>query len=325
MKKPLISIIVPVYKSERTIKRCIDSLLVQTYNNFELILVDDGSTDNSGNICDEYKKKDNRVYVIHKNNEGVSSARNAGLNAAGGNYITFIDSDDYVTNRYLEHLSLLEADLAISGFKDMPEHTNGVVFLDDGFYKINEIGLLLSEKGNSMLFKSVWGKLFKANIIRQNRLYFDKNIIFGEDSLFMIQYLYYCQSICVVHDIDYFYFISSIKKYSISHENYKYTIQKKVDAYLKLHGKFSLSNYNYIESELKDVTSRLFLTELDQKFSLKNYTDFKSALDVSEILYINNTYGGRIYRIIISLVQKKHFFLSFIIIRFLYPLTMIKR
>ena len=100
----LISIIVPVYKAEKHLSECIDSIISQTYENFELILIDDGSPDNSGKICDEYAEKDKRIRAIHKENGGVSSARNTGLDNASGEYITFIDSDDFVDKQYLEKL-----------------------------------------------------------------------------------------------------------------------------------------------------------------------------------------------------------------------------
>lgn len=99
-----ISIIVPVYNAESYLKRCLDSIINQTYKNIEIILIDDGSTDKSGMICDEYKSHDDRIIVIHKANSGVSSARNSGLDIAGGEYIAFIDSDDYVPKNYLEML-----------------------------------------------------------------------------------------------------------------------------------------------------------------------------------------------------------------------------
>ena len=96
MAKPNISIIVPVYNIEEYLPRCIESILNQTYNNLELILVDDGSKDKSGEICDAYAKKDNRVVVLHKENGGSSSARNAGIAIAKGEYLGFVDSDDYI-------------------------------------------------------------------------------------------------------------------------------------------------------------------------------------------------------------------------------------
>ena len=106
----MISIIVPVYNAEKYLCECIDSILFQTHKNFELILVDDGSPDNSGEICDEYATRDERIKVIHKENGGVSSARNLGIEVSNGEYITFIDSDDFVDEKYLElmHNRILE-------------------------------------------------------------------------------------------------------------------------------------------------------------------------------------------------------------------------
>ena len=104
MVMPKLSIIVPVYNSEKYLCRCVDSILAQTFTDFELLLIDDGSEDESGNICDEYVVKDSRVRAFHKNNGGVSSARNLGLNKAKGEWIAFIDSDDYVDVSYCYEL-----------------------------------------------------------------------------------------------------------------------------------------------------------------------------------------------------------------------------
>ena len=102
MKK--ISVIVPIYNTEKYLKRCFDSILSSTYENLEVILVDDGSPDNSGKICDEYAARDSRIRVIHKKNGGLSSARNAGLDIATGDYVTFVDSDDYIASDIYEKL-----------------------------------------------------------------------------------------------------------------------------------------------------------------------------------------------------------------------------
>lgn len=104
MMNDLVSIIIPIYKVEKYLKQCIESVLNQKYSNFELILVDDGSPDGCGEICDEYGKKDSRIIVIHKENSGVSSARNAGLDIAKGKYIAFVDSDDYVSELYIYNM-----------------------------------------------------------------------------------------------------------------------------------------------------------------------------------------------------------------------------
>ena len=104
MNNGLVSLIVPVYKAEKYIYQSIDSLLAQTYNNIEVVLVDDGSPDNCGKICDEYAAKDSRVKVFHQQNRGVSAARNTGLAHIKGEWITFVDADDKVTEDYIEKL-----------------------------------------------------------------------------------------------------------------------------------------------------------------------------------------------------------------------------
>ena len=114
---PQISVIVPVYNAEKYLHRCIDSILAQTFSDFELLLIDDGSKDNSGRICDEYAAKDSRIRVFHKKNGGVSSARNMGLDNAKGDWITFVDSDDWVKQDYLySMISQPDADLIMSSF-----------------------------------------------------------------------------------------------------------------------------------------------------------------------------------------------------------------
>ena len=128
MEKPLISIIIPVYKVEKYLEKCIKSVLDQTYKNLQIILVDDGSPDNCGNICDNYAKIDNRIEVIHKENGGLSDARNVGLKKARGKYIGFVDSDDYVSNEMFENMynTLVNnnADVSICNFYTVIDNKN---------------------------------------------------------------------------------------------------------------------------------------------------------------------------------------------------------
>ena len=120
LDKPLISVIIPIYNVENYLAKCVNSVIDQNYKNLEIILVNDGSPDNCGSICDEYAQKDNRIVVIHKKNGGLSDARNAGLKISTGDFITFVDSDDYVNKDFISTLVSLiqdfEADIAISPF-----------------------------------------------------------------------------------------------------------------------------------------------------------------------------------------------------------------
>ena len=123
IKNEKVSVIVPVYNVEKYLKRCLDSIIDQTYSNIEIILIDDGSTDNSGTICDRYTKNDKRIIVIHKENGGLSSARNAGIEIATGKYLCFIDSDDYIENDMIEYLycgiKKYDVDIATCGFSNI--------------------------------------------------------------------------------------------------------------------------------------------------------------------------------------------------------------
>ena len=126
MKDKLVSVIVPVYNVEKYINRCIESILFQSYSNIEIILIDDGSTDNSGNICDLYKKKDKRIIVIHKKNGGLSDARNCGLKKMSGDYVMFVDSDDYIDANMISFLMndmlINDSDISICSYYYINEH-----------------------------------------------------------------------------------------------------------------------------------------------------------------------------------------------------------
>lgn len=193
---PTISVIVPVYNAEKYLHRCIDSILAQTYTDFELLLIDDGSKDQSGEICDEYAQKDTRVHVFHQENGGVSSARNLGLDNAKGEWITFVDSDDWVVCFFLEELFKgSDTDLSICGFK---------IQGSDEIWQCQPKDCSLDKQGIINLFESVeyrsyystpWCKLYRRKIIDQNGIRFNEMLKNGEDSLFVMQYFAYTKSI----------------------------------------------------------------------------------------------------------------------------------
>ena len=163
---PLISVIVPVYKVEKYLHKCVDSILVQTFRDFELFLVDDGSPDSCGKICDEYAEKDDRIIVIHKENGGLSDARNVAIDRAKGDYLTFIDSDDYVAPDYLESLyyalSQTDSDIAITNITTFDE--NGQY--DNEFYRITDkIEVLEGKDIFSTIYRpNACAKLYKRYI-----------------------------------------------------------------------------------------------------------------------------------------------------------------
>lgn len=199
----MISIIVPVYKVENYLHRCIDSILSQSFTDFELILVDDGSPDNCGKICDKYAQKDSRVRVFHKPNGGVSSARNLGLDNAKGEWIAFIDSDDYVDIDYLAELVSYS----------QKYETDYVITLNTISEYTSENSLILYPSAYSQLFSCYkfhdnghpWGKLYKTEIIKKNHLRFNTCIHLGEDAMFALQYLIETKNIILVRSNKYFY------------------------------------------------------------------------------------------------------------------------
>lgn len=209
---PKISVIVPVYKAEAYLHRCVDSLLSQTFQNFEILLVDDGSPDKSGEICDEYARKDTRVRVFHKQNGGVSSARNMGLDNARGEWITFVDSDDYVSKSYLDDFGLgkCNADLYMQGYRQFQEEK----IIRQSNFSVTKVQILpfsgCFEEGERLIIINYpWGKLFSHRVIKKNRLTFDLNISYGEDHLFVLSYMNDIQNIAVSPTCSYNYTIGN--------------------------------------------------------------------------------------------------------------------
>lgn len=201
MSVPKISVIVPVYKVENYLCKCVDSLLAQTFQDFELLLIDDGSPDRSGEICDEYAKKDNRIRVFHIPNSGVSAARNLGIEKSAAEWICFVDSDDYVGRMFLEDFGLnkFEANLYLQGYSILA----GSSIIKKHHFDLEYISLMSLDKVflygelNNILNSPVC-KLFKMSIVKKNKIKFDVNISFGEDHLFVLSYLSQIQNYAVV-------------------------------------------------------------------------------------------------------------------------------
>ena len=206
----MISIIIPVYNAEKYIEKCVDSLVNQTYKNLEIILVNDGSTDNSGSLCDSFAAKDDRIKVIHKQNGGVSSARNAGLDAAEGIYAAFVDSDDNLEiTAYEKSVSEMQQhnlDLLIFGYETVfPDHSIKKYMDCTMFtryeYKENIAKYITSGVG----FASTCHKVYRTEIINMFRIRFDETIKINEDGIFNCQYFTHSHYIKCIPDIFYHY------------------------------------------------------------------------------------------------------------------------
>lgn len=198
---PKVSIIVPVYNSEKTIQRCVDSILNQDYKDFELILADDGSEDGSAEICDNYAAADSRVSVLHKENTGVSDTRNKALDAAQGDYVQFLDSDDWIspeaTRLLVRAMEDNEADLVIADFyRVIGSKVSRKGDIDaEGVLSREEFGDYMIENPSDFYFGVVWNKLYRRDIIEKYQLRMDVTLSWCEDFIFNMEYELHCKRI----------------------------------------------------------------------------------------------------------------------------------
>lgn len=236
-----VSIIVPVFNVSNYLSQCLDSIINQTYQNIEIILVDDGSSDDSGKICDEFKEKDQRIIVIHQENIGVSNSRNNAIKLASGDYITFIDSDDLLDYEYVERL-ILKANKdtfslgKIATFKDKIIKNiscgEDIELLKDNFIELSRMYLL----------NSPCCRLYNTEIIRKNNIFFNSDLSLGEDLLFNLEYLNYVDKIYITNRELYYY-----RRISNDTLSFKYNSKMK-EIQILLFDKYT----NFFEKYLKD-------------------------------------------------------------------------
>lgn len=201
----LVSIIVPVYNVERYIAQCITSVLAQTYQKFELILVDDGSKDKSGEICDFYAKQDKRILVFHNANQGVSAARNFGIEHASGSRLCFVDSDDWVDTTYLsDMLKYADYDFVIQGMKQNKNEIKYQLRKFENNKDLFNVFISIALK-HETLFNAPVCRLFKLDIINNNKIRFDQRLSLGEDLMFNLTYMCYIRTSCITNTCSYNY------------------------------------------------------------------------------------------------------------------------
>lgn len=289
------SIIVPVYNVENELSKCIDSILRQSVEDFELILVDDGSTDRSGQICNDYGKKDRRIKVIHKSNGGVSSARNLGLDIANGDYIVFVDSDDYVTEDYLKKLYNPNVDMVLCGIKHVQVNRENCIILDNklyGVFNINEE--IINQIIESKYINTVYSKMYHNDIIKKNNIRFMEDMVMGEDTIFIIDYMKYINNMEVKRDVIYNYIKYERATLSTFNENSTYYlerlddyIEKNLLEYYKIQpnesfkkrkwGKYEWTIFQTINSEnMSFIKKRSILKKV---FKNKNYIELVKNID----------------------------------------------
>lgn len=284
---PLISIIVPVYNVEQYLERCVDSLIGQTFHNIEIILVDDGSPDNSGVICDDYAVRDNRIKVIHQKNAGVTEARIAGFELSSGEYISFVDSDDYISSDYIEYLygliNKFHVELAcchyynVYGEKIVPECRESV-----GYFDRKGIETLLSKnflydykQKRAAFFPGQCCKMMARKWVSAS-LYKSRGLKWGEDITMLIDVLYHISS---------FYVSSEQKYYYVQHQG-QTTRSADINTWNNLveHWRtiIRLDVNHYMTSQLAYRILRYIQVFMKNNLALAvSYVDFKRKVDLA--------------------------------------------
>ena len=251
-----VSIIVPIYKVEAYLQECLYSISNQSFNDFECILVDDGSPDKCGQICDEFAAKDSRFKVIHQENSGVSSARNKGIDIATGEYMCFVDSDDYWDKNLLE-VAVAKADkydVDVLCFDFRMLNGDSIVRVskgDSNNYTITSEEQYMEYTCKHLLNKSgwaPWSKLFKTSIIKENKIYFyDRSKVFAEDLLFYLEYLLHADKIKIINDVLYNY-IERDDSCTVSNT------ETRINEFIKLNIEF----YKYLKKNRKKALKKQY-------------------------------------------------------------------
>lgn len=228
-----ISIVMPVYNSENSLNKVIESVLLQTYKNWELVIVDDGSTDGSAEICDYYSKLDQRIKVRHIPNKGVSHARNYGISIASGNLLCFLDSDDRFAPQALSTLnsSIEENDLLVFGYIEVPiqrEHCLNKTLVFESIDDFADAFILID---SAHLLNVPWNKCFRMELIKDNDLFFPEDVSMGEDLLFNLNYLEKCNTVKVINKVLYEYDVSSLGSLSKKIQPDTILIQRRLKEY----------------------------------------------------------------------------------------------
>ena len=283
----LISVIVPVYNVEKYLRRCIDSILNQTYQNLEIILIDDGSTDNSGAICDEYIKKDNRILVIHQENKGLAGARNSGLDIAKGKYIGCVDSDDYIHPEMYERLYNLivstNTDMAVCGYHPIYSSDYKLYPMGDADIEIHtntEAMEKLYEPFCQIYWVEAWNKLY-------SRWIFDK-IRYPEGINFEDNYIYHriletVKTIVYTHERLLYYYQ---REDSIMRENYSLKKLDELKSYEDRAKFFEQKGYDYLKEKAYIAWLERLTSHYEKLYSLENTDKYRKSIkiQVKEIL-----------------------------------------
>ena len=329
MMNDLISIVIPIYNASKYLEKCINSVINQTYKNLEIILVNDGSIDNSLDICNDFKDKDNRIKVISKKNEGVSKTRNIGIDKCKGKYLMFLDSDDYIDEIYVEkmytyltknNLSMVTSSmtlvdvnynvLKVSSYKDKSD--------------ILQVKDIYKDIVNTSYFCPIWKNIIKVSLIKDNSIYFDDSLKFGEDLLFSFKIIQSCEKIGYLSFPGYFYVQNNA---SITHNNSFDIVKKYVEDNKHV---YSILN-EYINDDVL-ITNRLFskynfaLLKLIKNCKYGEFKHYATLLykimfnkdDIIKVCEIN--YESKSNTILMNILVKKHYFIYYLVAKTYYSI-----
>ena len=266
--EPIVSIIVPVYNAETTLPRCVESILNQEYPDIELLLVDDGSRDGSGALCDAYAARDSRVRVIHRANAGVSAARNAALDRARGTYLQFLDSDDWITPNATRLLVRTaeerHCDLVISDFYrvvgERVSHKGDID--DDGLLTREEYAAHMMENPADFYYGVLWNKLYRRRIVEAHHLRMDPEISWCEDFMFNLEYIRHAGTFCAL-PVPIYYYVKT--KGSLANQNLSIskTVKMKLTVF-EYYNRFYKSVFDEAEYEKSRLKVYKFLFDAAQ-------------------------------------------------------------
>lgn len=280
----IVSIIVPIYNNERFIGKCLDTLIKQTYEDLEILVINDGSSDKSLDIIQEYAQLDQRIKVYTQRNSGQSIARNYGLSIAKGKYIVFCDSDDTVEETYIEKmiekLILLDVDILTCGYKEIYRH--GEINLNDFYYGKSNIE---KEEFIQNVFKGLggvlWGKIFKNDIISKHNIKMNPNIYICEDMIFVLEYAMCCNKFGAIEDILYNY--SRFNQNSISlnltlnHYNNITLAMEEVEKILLGNSYNSKLINSILKKRIESITIEFLITQNDKKYKYSTADKIKNT------------------------------------------------
>lgn len=292
---PICSVIVPVYNAAVFIERCVNSVLSQDFNDYELILVDDGSLDDSGYMCDKLALRDKRIKVVHQCNGGPSKARNAGIKVCVGKFITFIDSDDYVSKEYLSSFLMNDdIDIEIQGFTLTYQDGRDDVAIVPSSTFICSISELLEETEPNGLVRGPVCKLFKTSIIKEHDINFPNNLRYGEDAIFVKKYLLYCNKGRLISRANYIYTHSSpLSLTSSFHKGWELMDATKEDFFLlselRRKNPINQSTWNiFLSHKAIDFFQAVYNTMIDSCITNQEKQEFLKEIDTNLYQSVRN-------------------------------------